>query len=331
MNGSFAFRRTAAKPDEPDLDGRIRRSTNRDASHISTDGSSLQPTISVIVPHYNDLEQLRVCYARLLCQTWPSVDFEIVVADNNSICGLDAVREALPRAIVVPAPVQGAGPARNAGVAASSGRVLAFIDSDCVPEPEWLHEGVAALAHFDFVGGQVVTFARDTLRPTPVEAYEIVFNFDFQRYIEKVGFTGTGNMFVSRELAERVGEFRTGVAEDMDWSFRACALGLKLGYAPRAIVGHPARRNWVELERRWCRLVDQQFEMALEQKLGRTNFALKGLIMPLSVVPHAAKVLASPRLKTMPARLGAIAVLLRLRFWRAWRMLRTTMIYRTVP
>ena len=289
-------------------------------------GVSRKPTISVIIPHYNDLEQLRVCYARLLSQEWPADDFEIIVADNNSSCGLEAVKATTPQAIVVAAPIQGAGPARNAAMAASSGRVFAFIDSDCVPEPDWLREGMAALDRFDFIGGKVITFAQDSARPTPVEAYEIVFNFDFRRYIEKVGFTGTGNMFVPRQHAERVGDFRTGVAEDMDWSFRARALGLKLGYAERAIVGHPARRDWVELERRWRRLVDQHFELARERKLGRAAFAVKGLLMPLSVIPHAGKVLVSPRLNTMRDRLGAIGVLLHLRVWRAWRMLRALLI-----
>ena len=105
---------------------------------------------------------------------------------------------------MVPAPVQGAGPARNAGVAASRGKVIAFIDSDCVPERDWIAGGVAALARFDFVGGRVFTFAQDPERPNPIEAYKSVFNFNFRRYIETVGFTGTGNMFVPRAVFDRV-------------------------------------------------------------------------------------------------------------------------------
>jgi glycosyltransferase involved in cell wall biosynthesis len=278
--------------------------------------------VSVIIPHYNDLDGLRVCYAKLLAQTWPREDFEIIVADNNSACGEPAVKEAARDALVVPAPIQGAGPARNAAVAASHGSVLAFLDSDCVPDPNWIREGVAALDQFDFVGGRVETFARNPEQPNPVEAFEIVFNFNFRRYIEKVGFTGTGNMFVPRAQFDRVGGFRTGVAEDMEWSFRARALDFKLGYAERAIVGHPARRDWAELERRWIRLMDQHYELALERKFGRTMFAVKALAMPWSVIPHAVKVLVSPRLNSMQARFGAIAVLLRLRVWRAGRMLR---------
>jgi glycosyltransferase involved in cell wall biosynthesis len=279
------------------------------------------PTVSVVIPHYNDLAGLEICHARLVKQTWPREDFEIVVADNNSACGIEAVRAAAPLATVVPAPVQGAGPARNCGAAAASGRVLAFIDSDCVPDPEWLAEGVAALQRFDFVGGQVVTFPREAARPTSIEAYETVFNFNFRHYIEKVGFTGTGNMFVPRHVYDRVGGFRAGVAEDVDWSFRARALGYRLGYAERAVVGHPARRNWKDLEQRWARMEAEHFLLCREQRWGRVRWVIKALVMPLSVVPHAGKVLRAERLPNMRARLGAILVLGRLRLWRARRMI----------
>jgi glycosyltransferase involved in cell wall biosynthesis len=289
---------------------------------LSQDNTTSRPFVSVVIPHYNDLARLQVCHARLLAQSWPRDQFEIIVADNNSACGLAAVQQAAPSALVVPAPIQGAGPARNAGVAAGHGAVIALIDSDCVPEADWIAEGVAALDRFDFVGGRVFTFAEVPDRPTPVEAYEIVFNFNFRRYIETVGFTGTGNMFVSRDVFDRVGGFRAVVAEDMEWSFRARGLGYRLGYAERAVVGHPARRSWAELERRWDRMLQEDIALILEQRFGRTRFALKALAMPPSVVPHAVKVLRTSELPGMRAKLGAIGVLARLRLWRTARMLR---------
>lgn len=288
----------------------------------SRDKTPSRPFVSVVIPHFNDLDGLRVCHARLLAQTWPRERFEIVVADNNSARGLQAVREVAPCALVVPAPIQGAGPARNAGVAAARGDVIAFVDSDCVPEPDWITEGVAALARFDFVGGRVFTFAHCPKRPNPVESYEMVFNFNFRRYIETVGFTGTGNMFVPRQVFDRVGGFRAVVAEDMEWSFRARALGYRLGYAERAVVGHPARRSWAELKRRWARMLQEDYALIQEQRYGRMRFALKALAMPASVLPHAAKVLFSPELPIMRSKFGAIAVLTRLRLWRSGRMLR---------
>ena len=136
---------------------------------------------------------------------------------------------------------QGAGPARHAGVAASRGEVIAFLDSDCVRNPIGSPRVLRHWPPFDFVGGKVMVFAREPERPNAVEAYEMVFNFDFERYIEKVGFTGSGNMFVHRTVFDRVGGFCAVVAEDADWSFRARGRGYRLGYAERALVGHPAR------------------------------------------------------------------------------------------
>src|SRR5471032_2792442 len=89
------------------------------------------PFVSVVIPHYNDLDNLTICLQRLRRQSWPSDRFEVIVADNNSTCGIEAVRRIAPDIRVVPAAEQGAGPARNAGVAVARGDVLAFIDSDC--------------------------------------------------------------------------------------------------------------------------------------------------------------------------------------------------------
>jgi glycosyltransferase involved in cell wall biosynthesis len=278
--------------------------------------------VSVVIPHYNDLAALAECVRLLDSQTYPRAGFEIIVADNNSACGMDAVRSAAPDAIVVPAPIQGAGPARNAGVAASRGDILAFIDSDCRPDRDWLRQGVASLGRFDFSGGKVLVSSQDPERPSGVEAFEMVFAFDFKRYIEKVGFTGTGNMFVPRRIFDTVGPFRSGLSEDMEWSFRARKLGFKLGFAPDAIVRHPARRDWLELKKRWARMVQEQYLLAREQPYGRLRWAAAALAMPASILPHAWRLLRTDRLGRLRDRLTSMSVLIRLRLWRAGAMFR---------
>src|SRR5207248_7276046 len=90
--------------------------------------------VSVIIPHFNDTDNLERCLQLLAAQTLPANQFEVIVADNNSAGGLAAVETICGvRARVVPAPIQGAAEARNAGVAAARGQVLAFLDSDCRP------------------------------------------------------------------------------------------------------------------------------------------------------------------------------------------------------
>jgi glycosyltransferase involved in cell wall biosynthesis len=296
--------------------------TETSAPLRSASDAAAEPFVSVVIPHYNDLAALANCVRLLERQTYPRACFEIVVADNNSKCGLDAVRSAAPTAIVTLASEQGAGPARNVGISVSSGQIIALIDSDCQPDSQWLRRGVEALGGFDFIGGTVIATSRDPQRPNPVEAFEMVFAFDFKRYIEKVGFTGTGNMFVSRRVFDAVGGFRSGVAEDMEWSFRARAKGYSLGYASRAVVRHPARVEWRDLQARWSRMLEEEHLLACEQPFGRLKWAAMTLLMPASIVPHAWRVLRSDRLPRFKDKLGAISVLAKLRIWRTGEMSR---------
>jgi glycosyltransferase involved in cell wall biosynthesis len=175
------------------------------------------PDVSVIIPHYNDLDNLSQCIALLKAQTLRPESFEVVVADNNSRCGIEEVERVCGEwAHVIPAPIQGAGAARNAAVAASRGTTLAFIYSDCRPAPDWLEQGLGAVANAQIVGGRVDVDYLDPRNPTGVEAFERVFAFNFKRDIQELRFSGTGNMFVSRAIFDRVGGFRDLVAEDFD-------------------------------------------------------------------------------------------------------------------
>jgi glycosyltransferase involved in cell wall biosynthesis len=273
--------------------------------------------VSVIIPHYRDLAGLAICLAALERQTYPRDRFEVVVADNASPEGAEAVAAVIAgRAQLVVVAEKGAGPARNGGVAASNGDILAFVDSDCVAEPAWIEEGVRALGSFDFVGGRVKVLVEDPARITPVEAFERVFAFDFKTYIERKRFTGAGNLFCPRALFDRVGGFKTGVSEDLEWSRRAQTFGLTLGYAPHAIVGHPARRSWAELLAKWRRINVETYGLSAGQPARRLRWLLRTLLLPASVVVHAVKVLASPELGSARERAGAIAVLFRIRLWR---------------
>jgi len=277
------------------------------------------PFVSVIMPHYQDLEGLKICLASLEAQDYPRDRFEIVVGDNNSPVGLAAVTEAVAgRARVVVVTEKGAGPARNGAVAASKGEVLAFIDSDCVAEPAWLTEGVAGLARFDLVGGHVRVLVQDPDHMTSAEAFERVFAFDFKTYIEKKGFTGAGNMFCRRELFDRTGAFRVGLSEDLEWSRRAVATGARLGYAPGAVVGHPARVTWEQLRGKWRRLNAETFGLMDGQKHQRVKWLARNALMPLSAIAHTPKVLTSGELNTAKQRAQAIGMLFRLRLWRLY-------------
>ena len=87
--------------------------------------------VSVIVPHLDDYDNLDACLTLLGEQSFPDDRREVIVSDNGSSRGLDVVRHIVgTRGRVVEVAERGAGPARNAGVRASRGEAIAFIDSD---------------------------------------------------------------------------------------------------------------------------------------------------------------------------------------------------------
>ena len=272
--------------------------------------------VSVIVPHYNDLEGLDICLAALGQQTFPSERREIVVADNASPQGIAAVERVVAgRARVVTVIQRGAGPARNGGAAASKGEILAFIDSDCRADGAWLAEGIRALEGCDIAGGSVDVSVRNADSMTPAEAFERIFAFNMERYVKQKGFVGSGNLFCRRAVFEAVGPFGTGVSEDVDWSHRATAKAFRIGYAPLARVSHPARRNWSELKRKWERINLETYGLVMRRRFGRLSWLQTFLLLPFSALVHTPKVLASGQL-SWRQKLSALGMLYRLRLWR---------------
>ena len=97
-----------------------------------------QPLISVIVPVYNVEQYLRQCLDSILCQTYENL--EILLVDDGSrdsggqICDEYAQKDS--RVTVIHKPNGGLSSARNAGIEASHGQYLAFVDSDDWIEPD---------------------------------------------------------------------------------------------------------------------------------------------------------------------------------------------------
>lgn len=275
------------------------------------------PIVSVIIPHYRDLHGLDRCLAALGRQSYPADRIEIVVADNDAAGDLLAVEARIGgRAHLLAVEQRGAGPARNGGVAASRGEILAFIDADCVAHGDWLAEGVAALDRGDLIGGRIEVLVQDPDDPTPTEAFEAVFAFDNERYVRRLGFTVTANLFCRRDVFDAVGGFRVGVSEDLEWCRRATGAGYRLVYAPEAVVGHPARRSWDELVAKWKRLNLETYALS-EGRGGRSlRWLARSLLLPGSALVHTPRVLSSRVLRTWSQKRSALGVLYRLRLWR---------------
>lgn len=289
------------------------------------------PKLSIIIPHYQDLENLGACLNLLERQTLPREAFEIVVSDNLSPVGEAAVRAVVrDRARLVICVEKGAGPTRNAAVAAASpGTVLAFLDSDCRPEPGWAESGLAASRLHPVIGGRIDVLVPDPAAPNPVEAFEMVFAFDNASYVHRKGFSASANLFVRREVWDAVGAFRNGVSEDVDWCWRARDSGYPVAYAAEVGVGHPARRDWKELRAKFERIARETVELDRSRAWPAVRLAVRPLVTLALICPQSIKVLRSDRLRRGSDRMAAIRTLVAIRVLRCAEMLRHGWIFGT--
>ena len=172
--------------------------------------------------------------------------------------------------------------------------------------PDWLPAILARFAAdpgLAALGGDIRVYPAEPGRPAPAEAYEAVYAFRQQLYIERQGYSVTANIAVRRAVFEAVGGFGgIGIAEDNDWGQRAGRLGFRTVYAPEVLVRHPARATLAEIEAKWARLISHHHAAEARGLAGPR---------PLDAEGAGARRLAAGRdpadRRLRPARLGARA------------------------
>jgi glycosyltransferase involved in cell wall biosynthesis len=102
------------------------------------------PTVSVVIPVYNATKTLRRCLNAVAAQTHPPV--EVLVVDDGSSDGSPSVAATAGVRVLVQPVNRGVSAARNTGVAASTGEVVFFVDSDVALAPDAIGNALAVLA-----------------------------------------------------------------------------------------------------------------------------------------------------------------------------------------
>jgi glycosyltransferase involved in cell wall biosynthesis len=201
-------------------------------------------SVSVVIPAFNCATHVERLLASLRAQTYPRGRYEILLVDDGSSDDTAAIAErALARwdgaGRVLRKPNGGPASARNAGLRASTADVIAFIDADCVADPDWLELVVGALSSGAAGAGGPL---RNVAPPGWVTGYLDACQFFRQRARNGVvDYLLTANVAFRREALARVGGFveRPGVwAEDADLSFRLKQEGYALLLAPGGAVTH---------------------------------------------------------------------------------------------
>lgn len=94
--------------------------------------------ISIVIPAWNEEDCIATVVSALRKQDYPRSEFEIIVVDNNSTDKTSAVAAAAGADLVLFEKEQGTNMARNCGLHAAQGEILAFLDADCEPPHDWL-------------------------------------------------------------------------------------------------------------------------------------------------------------------------------------------------
>lgn len=205
--------------------------------------------ISFIIPARNEEAYIGKTIEHILSQPADLVK-EIVVIDNNSIDRTAEVAAAYPKVKVLKETVSGTNRARQAGVNASSGEIIGFIDADNWVAPDWsktaieylTRPGVVAVAGiYDFRdNGPVARFL--ALYGFLLIAYPVYF---LVHYVLKLGsVVQGGNLAVRRDALEKIGGLDvnyTFYGDDVNTGKRLRKIG-KVIFTRRLITSASARR-----------------------------------------------------------------------------------------
>lgn len=233
---------------------------------------ALQPTdsplVSVIIPHYNGLPFLETVFSALERQTFQ--DFEVILVDDASTDGsVEFLEEKFSHRLQPPGPDSGSGyslriianrsnhgfvSACNQGGDVARGRLLALLNNDTEPEPDWLAELVKAIcANPDaaIVASKMLLFDKrdhihstgDMLLHSGIPVNRGVWETDKGQYDHNTAIfsaCGGGSLY-RKDVWQQLGGFDEDFwmyIEDVDYAFRCHLAGWRVVFAPAARLYH---------------------------------------------------------------------------------------------
>jgi mycofactocin glycosyltransferase len=229
----------------------------------------------------------------------------VVVVDDRSTDDSVAVARRAGARVVPSAGPAGPAAARNTGLAEVRTALVAFVDADCVVEPDW-HAGLAAL--FDDPGLALAAprvgsrpgaspLARDERAYSPLDLGDAPAVVAPRR---RLTYVPSATLLCRRSALESVGGFdpEMRVGEDVDLVWRLVAAGWKVRYAPEIEVLHEPRASVAAFARQ---------RYAYGTSAPRLERRHPGAAGALQVAPETVAVWAAAAVGGAPAALGALA------------------------
>jgi glycosyltransferase involved in cell wall biosynthesis len=202
-----------------------------------------RPTISLIIPAYNEEAYLPACLDAVM-QNVAGKAMEIIVVDNNSTDGTKAVVERYPGVTYVFEPEKGITRARQRGFLASTGDILAYVDADTLPPANWIEqiwEQFERKKDLACLSGPYSFYDLSGMRNKISTGWFVAAR-------PLYGITGYmmvgGNFAIRRDVLEKMGGFDSSIefyGEDVDIAKRARKQG-KVLFSPRFVMPTSGRR-----------------------------------------------------------------------------------------
>ncbi|MGC2411097.1 MAG: glycosyltransferase [Stellaceae bacterium] len=204
------------------------------------------PRISVVVCAYNSERTMEACLASLEAVDYP--DYEVIVVNDGSTDRTLEIAEDYPFCRIISQPNKGLSAARNVGADAATGEIVAYTDSDCVADPDWLTYLAARMeaGNLAACGGPNFPPPENTLVPAAVAVSpggptHVLISDEVAEHIAGC------NMAFRREVLLGLGGFDPiyrAAGDDVDICWRFQDAGHSIGFSPAAVVWH-FRRNTV--------------------------------------------------------------------------------------
>ena len=203
------------------------------------------PRMSVVVCVYNGASTIRDCCEGLVALDYP--DFELIVVDDGSTDATTAIVSEFPGIRLIRTPNRGLSNARNTGMEASTGAIVAYTDGDARPDTSWLTYLAGAFMHSDHVGIGGWNIAPDgdgwfaqCVANSPGGPVHVLLTDTLAEHIP-------GCCMAFRKSAlEAIGGFDPqfrAAGDDVDVCWRLQERGWTLGFSHAAMVWHHNRNS----------------------------------------------------------------------------------------
>src|SRR5215472_9680929 len=200
------------------------------------------PRVSVVIATYNAERTLDDCLSSLTTLRYP--DYEVIVVNDGSTDGSAAIIDRYPFRAITTAN-QGVSEARNEGLRAATGEIIAYMDSDARADPDWLSYLATTFLESDVVGvgGPNLVPPEDKwlakcVYRSPGGPTQVMLDDESAEHIPGC------NMAFRKSALDEIGGFDPifrKAADDVDICWRLLDRGYRIGFSPSAVVWHHRR------------------------------------------------------------------------------------------